>query len=104
MSAKHLRQSPSSRQTVSDIMDGARLARHCARSQAFIYPTIFNTPISACADSCGPAMLEKTGLPPHLLQIELTESVMLSGAQSAAVTMHRLADLGVSLAIDDFGT
>ncbi|MGA8531799.1 MAG: EAL domain-containing protein, partial [Acidobacteriaceae bacterium] len=50
------------------------------------------------------AMLEKTGLPPHLLQIELTESVMLSGAQSAAVTMHRLADLGVSLAIDDFGT
>ncbi|MFZ0633600.1 MAG: EAL domain-containing protein [Acidobacteriaceae bacterium] len=50
------------------------------------------------------AILEKSGLPPHLLQIELTESVMLSGAQSAAVTMHRLADLGVSLAIDDFGT
>ncbi|HEX3986917.1 MAG TPA: EAL domain-containing protein [Acidobacteriaceae bacterium] len=49
-------------------------------------------------------ILEKTGLPPHLLQIELTESVMLSGAQSAAVTMHRLADLGVSLAIDDFDT
>lgn len=50
------------------------------------------------------AILEKTGLPPRLLQIELTESVMLSGAQSAAVTMHRLADLGVGLAIDDFGT
>ena len=29
---------------------------------------------------------------------------MLSGAQGAAVTMHRLADLGVGLAIDDFGT
>jgi diguanylate cyclase (GGDEF)-like protein len=50
------------------------------------------------------AILKKTGLPPRLLQIELTESVMLSGAQSAAVTMHRLADLGVGLAIDDFGT
>ncbi|MGA7524992.1 MAG: EAL domain-containing protein [Acidobacteriaceae bacterium] len=50
------------------------------------------------------AILEKTGLPARLLQIELTESVMLSGAQSAAVTMHRIADLGVSLAIDDFGT
>lgn len=50
------------------------------------------------------AILDKTGLPPRLLQIELTESVMLSGAQGAAVTMHRLADLGVSLAIDDFGT
>jgi len=50
------------------------------------------------------AILKTTGLPPHLLQIELTESVMLSGTQSAAMTMHRLADLGVGLAIDDFGT
>jgi diguanylate cyclase (GGDEF)-like protein len=50
------------------------------------------------------AILEKTGLSPRLLQIELTESVMLSGAQGAAVTMHRLADLGIGLAIDDFGT
>ncbi len=50
------------------------------------------------------AILEKTGLPASLLQIEVTESVMLSGTQGAAVTMHRLADLGVSLAIDDFGT
>ncbi len=49
-------------------------------------------------------IIESTGLPPRLLQIELTESVMLRGAQSAAVTMHRLADLGVGLAIDDFGT
>ena len=50
------------------------------------------------------AILEKTGLPPRLLQIELTESVMLSGVQAAAATMRRLSDLGVSLAIDDFGT
>ncbi|HZZ37927.1 MAG TPA: EAL domain-containing protein [Acidobacteriaceae bacterium] len=49
-------------------------------------------------------IIEKTGLPARLLQIELTESVMLSGAQNAAVTMHRLAEIGVGLAIDDFGT
>ncbi|HEX3661332.1 MAG TPA: EAL domain-containing protein [Acidobacteriaceae bacterium] len=49
-------------------------------------------------------ILEKTGLPAGLLQLELTESVMLSGVQGAAATMQRLADLGISLAIDDFGT
>ena len=45
-----------------------------------------------------------TGLKPELLQIELTESIMLSGAEHAAETMRRLRELGVSLAIDDFGT
>lgn len=49
-------------------------------------------------------MLRHTGLEPSLLQIELTESVMLSGAERAAETMKRLRALGVSLAIDDFGT
>jgi len=49
-------------------------------------------------------VLAHTGLAPRLLQLELTESVMLSGAGSAAEKMQRLRDLGISLAIDDFGT
>jgi diguanylate cyclase (GGDEF)-like protein len=49
-------------------------------------------------------VLRHTGLDPHLLQIELTESVMLKGPQRVADAMTRLATLGVSLAIDDFGT
>ena len=44
------------------------------------------------------------GLKPNLLQIELTESTMLSGVERSAETMKRLRVLGVSLAIDDFGT
>jgi EAL domain-containing protein (putative c-di-GMP-specific phosphodiesterase class I) len=40
---------------------------------------------------------------PHLLQVELTESVMLNGAARVAVVMNELTALGVSLAIDDFG-
>lgn len=48
--------------------------------------------------------LKHTGLNPSLLQIELTESVMLSGTEPAAETMRRLAALGVTIAIDDFGT
>jgi EAL domain-containing protein (putative c-di-GMP-specific phosphodiesterase class I) len=48
--------------------------------------------------------LRKTGLPAHLLQFELTESVMLNGITRTAQVMKRLRELGVSLAIDDFGT
>jgi len=48
--------------------------------------------------------LKRTGMNPELLQIELTESIMLIGVERAAGTMKRLRDLGVSLAIDDFGT
>src|SRR5665213_600660 len=50
------------------------------------------------------AVLTKTGLPPKLLQIELTESVMLGGLENAAATIKRLQSLGVSVAVDDFGT
>jgi diguanylate cyclase (GGDEF)-like protein/PAS domain S-box-containing protein len=49
-------------------------------------------------------ILERTGLSPQLLQIELTESVMLSGAHFTAETMGALRSLGVGMAIDDFGT
>jgi diguanylate cyclase (GGDEF)-like protein len=50
------------------------------------------------------ATLRDTRLDPHLLQIELTESVALNGASKVAAAMNELAALGVSLAIDDFGT
>jgi len=50
------------------------------------------------------AILARTGLNPHLLQIELTESVMMSDAHCTAETMNALRSLGVGMAIDDFGT
>ena len=49
-------------------------------------------------------ILQHTQLKPSLLQIELTESIMLSGAERVAETMRRLRTLGINLAIDDFGT
>jgi diguanylate cyclase len=49
-------------------------------------------------------ILKQTGLNPELLQLELTETVMLSGVARASETMQRLRALGVSFAIDDFGT
>lgn len=50
------------------------------------------------------AILQQTGLRPDLLQLELTETIMLGGVHRAAETMRRLRSLGVSFAIDDFGT
>ena len=50
-------------------------------------------------------ILEETGLPPHLLCIELTESLLADHAECRVRTVLRgLKDLGVSLALDDFGT
>lgn len=48
--------------------------------------------------------LERTGLPPHRLVLELTESVFIADDDTVAGTLHAIGELGVLLAIDDFGT
>jgi len=48
--------------------------------------------------------LAETGLDPARLELELTESVMLDGAQGALSIMQGLKALGVRLLMDDFGT
>jgi predicted signal transduction protein with EAL and GGDEF domain len=48
--------------------------------------------------------LRAAGLPPHLLELELTESILVQDAQDAMLRLQALAQLGVKLAIDDFGT
>ena len=49
-------------------------------------------------------ILEKTGLPPASLKLEITESVLMSDRESVALKLRQLKDLGVLLALDDFGT
>ncbi|GAA2724236.1 putative bifunctional diguanylate cyclase/phosphodiesterase [Cellulomonas aerilata] len=48
--------------------------------------------------------LERSGLDPHLLTLEITESVLVDDAQRVAGKLRRLKELGVRLALDDFGT
>ncbi len=48
--------------------------------------------------------LESSGLPPHALELEVTESVLMENVEQALVRLDALRDLGVRLAIDDFGT
>ncbi|MFC3381209.1 putative bifunctional diguanylate cyclase/phosphodiesterase [Couchioplanes azureus] len=50
------------------------------------------------------SVLERTGLPPSLLVLELTESVALVDLVESARVLGALKTLGVRIALDDFGT
>jgi diguanylate cyclase (GGDEF)-like protein/PAS domain S-box-containing protein len=50
------------------------------------------------------AILEETGLSPHYLGLELTESVLMQHAKFTVPVLKKLKAMGVRLAIDDFGT
>ena len=49
-------------------------------------------------------ILEETGLAPHHLKLEITESVMMEHAEPILAKLHKLRAMGIKLAIDDFGT
>ena len=49
-------------------------------------------------------VLDETGLPPRALQLELTESALISDEAHMLKTLESLSQMGVLLAIDDFGT
>ncbi len=48
--------------------------------------------------------LKNTGLPPHLLELELTESILLQNVEGVMNNLHALKAMGIKLSIDDFGT
>jgi diguanylate cyclase (GGDEF)-like protein/PAS domain S-box-containing protein len=50
------------------------------------------------------SVLMEADLPPRFLELELTESVLLSNADVMVSVLEELQDMGVNLAIDDFGT
>ncbi len=50
------------------------------------------------------AVLEETRMDPKLLELELTETVLMTHAESAASILLTLREQGVQIAIDDFGT
>jgi diguanylate cyclase (GGDEF)-like protein/PAS domain S-box-containing protein len=48
--------------------------------------------------------LEESGLDPHLLELEITESTAMFHTERSIATLTELRELGVSIALDDFGT
>lgn len=55
------------------------------------------------ADSVA-GILGEAGVPPHLLELELTESRLMEDAESSMSVLKSLKCIGVQLVIDDFGT
>jgi diguanylate cyclase (GGDEF)-like protein/PAS domain S-box-containing protein len=54
--------------------------------------------------SCVEHALAQSGLEPHRLEIEITESVFIDESTVALTQLHALRGLGVRVALDDFGT
>jgi diguanylate cyclase (GGDEF)-like protein/PAS domain S-box-containing protein len=50
------------------------------------------------------SVLKISGLAPHLLELELTESILVQDIDETLERLHALAALGVVMSIDDFGT
>jgi EAL domain-containing protein (putative c-di-GMP-specific phosphodiesterase class I) len=48
--------------------------------------------------------IEQVGLPPELLELELTESAVMNNVEKTIDTLNQIHALGVQLSIDDFGT
>ncbi len=50
------------------------------------------------------AVLERTGLPPERLELEITEGALLDDTENVLETLHALRAMGVRISMDDFGT
>ncbi|MDD4881482.1 MAG: GGDEF domain-containing phosphodiesterase, partial [Gallionellaceae bacterium] len=50
------------------------------------------------------AVMDATGIPPGLLELEITESAVMEDADQAVTTLRALKELGIRISIDDFGT
>jgi EAL domain-containing protein (putative c-di-GMP-specific phosphodiesterase class I) len=49
-------------------------------------------------------VLAESGVPPQMLELELTESIAMDAPEKVIAIVQQLFDLGVQLSIDDFGT
>src|SRR5947209_1069341 len=49
-------------------------------------------------------MLDERGLSPDMLELEITEDVIMNDRERGRELLHRIRELGVSVAVDDFGT
>jgi predicted signal transduction protein with EAL and GGDEF domain len=89
----------------------AEAARHCAfwderglgdfRICINLSPLQFNQPDLAKNVA---AFLEESGLPAERLELELTETAIMTDAETNIAKLRELKKLGLALAVDDFGT
>ncbi|WP_367114397.1 putative bifunctional diguanylate cyclase/phosphodiesterase [Roseibium sp.] len=84
--------------------------QRCSWDKAASDPVVMSVNVSA-QQFFGSGLIDKikevlgtTGLPPELLELELTESSLIKDPDQCIETMTRLRDMGVQIALDDFGT
>lgn len=49
-------------------------------------------------------IIEETGLDPHFLELELTESALIGNTSDTVCKLLRLKEMGIGISVDDFGT
>jgi diguanylate cyclase (GGDEF)-like protein len=90
------------------------LAAACARGKAWQGRTLPKLSVAvnlSARQFADPLLLAKltriihaSGLDPALLELEITESVVMSHGECAVAVLNKMKSLGVQIAIDDFGT
>ncbi len=101
------------------IAEDARLIRpigewilRTACKEAAKWPTTVRVAVNVSAEQLhDPAFvstvmsaLSQAGLPPHRLELEVTESLFMREGTNAIIVLEKILALGVRLALDDFGT
>ena len=82
----------------------------CAEAAAWLGDNVISVNVSAAqlANGCllrqVEAALERSGLPPSRLELELTESMLVDAEIETLLTLSAIRDLGIGIALDDFGT
>lgn len=91
-------------------LDAHILRSACIEAARWTKPLRISVNVSALQFQSGAlpahveAVLSETGLDPERLELEITESVMVTDADRAMATFAKLRALGVRIALDDFGT
>ena len=49
-------------------------------------------------------ILDETGLPPEILEVEITESLLLQDFNKVKTTLSQFNEMGIKISLDDFGT
>jgi diguanylate cyclase (GGDEF)-like protein/PAS domain S-box-containing protein len=54
--------------------------------------------------ACVSAIIDETGMNPHCLELEITESMVMHNVEEVLVILAQLEEMGIKLSVDDFGT
>lgn len=100
--------SPVMRQLTAHVVDDVVAQVAAWRSQGLTLRTSLNVSVrDLYSDDLArhlASRLAEYGLPPALIQVEITESALLADPSRIQTTVNQIAALGVTVSLDDFGT